>query len=186
MPSKAGRRRGQAARHSDRYGRRRGPASQLRPCRAGSPSAPRLRGRTLQPAARRQAELTEPESDELYASRLRRLMAREGGLQRALVSGGEEEMRNAISEQERRLAEVRAFEERFARSPGQSLRSPVEPPSGLQPRLGQRAGRDGLDLERDSQRRVDTPAMLGHRLMRRPQRPISSSTTTRALSAVAT
>jgi hypothetical protein len=60
--------------------------------------------------ARRQAELTPAESDELYAYRLRRLTARERGLQRALISGSEEELRNAIAEQARRLAEVRGLE----------------------------------------------------------------------------
>src|SRR6202011_4618118 len=59
--------------------------------------------------ARRQVELSPSESDELYAYRLRRLTARERGLERALVSGTEEELRNAIRERERRLAKVRSL-----------------------------------------------------------------------------
>ncbi len=110
MPSKAGRRRGEA-----------GATVAATPLSAVPPSFdPALLARPLRRGseverfnqlARRQAELTPAESDELYAYRLRRLTARERGLQRALTSGSEEELRDAIAEQERRLAELRGLEE---------------------------------------------------------------------------
>src|SRR5919201_4455503 len=105
MPSKAGRRRGEA-----------GAAVVAPPLSAVPPPSfdPALLARPLRRGyeversnelARRQAELSPAESDELYAYRLRRLTARERGLERALLSGGEQELRNAIREGERRLAE---------------------------------------------------------------------------------
>src|SRR5438132_13490895 len=111
MPSKAGRRRGEA-----------GATMAATPVSAVPPPSfdPALLARPLRRGfelerfnqlARRQGELTPAESDELYAYRLRRLTARERGLQRALISGSEEELRNAIAEQERRLTEVRSLEE---------------------------------------------------------------------------
>src|SRR5437660_1497542 len=106
MPSKAGRRRGEV-----------GAAVVATPVSAVPPpnfdpavlARPLRRGREVErfnQLARRQAELNPAESDELYAYRLRRLTARERELQRALIHGSEEELRNAIAVQERRLAEV--------------------------------------------------------------------------------
>ena len=87
MPSKAGRRRGEA-----------GSTVVAPPVSAVPPPSfdPALLARPLRRGyeverfnqlARRQAELTPAESDELYAYRLRRLTARERGLQPALISG---------------------------------------------------------------------------------------------------
>src|ERR1700738_3802757 len=111
MPSKAGRRRAGRA-----------PTEGAEPTSGVAPPSfdPALLARPLRRGyeverfnelARRQGDLMPAESDELYAYRLRRLTARERGLQRALISGSEEDLRNAIAEQERRLGELQGLEE---------------------------------------------------------------------------
>jgi RimK-like ATP-grasp domain len=73
--------------------------------------------------ARRQTELQPAESDELYRYRLRRLARRERHLERAIDTGGEEQVRDALSDYRSRLGEVRALEE---------LRSRAGLPAGYQ------------------------------------------------------
>jgi hypothetical protein len=111
MPSKAGRRRGEAAATMVTTPVSAVPPPGLDPAVLGRPLRRGYEVERFNQLALRQTELTPAESDELYAYRLRRLTARERGLQRALISGSEEELRNAIVEQERRLTEVRGLEE---------------------------------------------------------------------------
>jgi hypothetical protein len=111
MPSKAGRRRGEAGATVVAAPVSTVPPPSFDPALLARPLRRGYEVERFNQLARRQPELTPAESDELYAYRLRRLTARERGLQRAVISGSEEELRTAIGEQERRLAELRSLEE---------------------------------------------------------------------------
>jgi hypothetical protein len=136
MPSKAGRRRSEV-----------GPAVIATPVSAPPPTFdPTLLARPLRRGYeterfnelfRRQAELSPTESDELYAYRLRRLTARERRLQRA-TGGTEEQLRNAVGDYQRRLAEVRHLEE---------LRRQTGLPAGYEGDLGVEGGARGRPAE---------------------------------------
>jgi hypothetical protein len=61
--------------------------------------------------AGRRDELTEAESDELYRYRIRRLETGAQRLRRTMTAGGEEGMRDALADLDRRLAELHQLEE---------------------------------------------------------------------------